>query len=285
MRKFIIILLLISLSLVSYAAPFDDLDSEILAISLVIDTSGSMLETDSQGLRGSVAHAFMDYLNPEDYLGIITFNSEVDLLIPIQELKDDTTRNDMRQGLLNKLYGYADTDYTSALKEANLQLNSINNPDATKLIIFITDGQPDPPLNILAGQSMDDYMEGLWEAVEDIKDNQYPVYSLAFSDAIDVDILNRIAHETGGDVKIYKDALDLDENLVKSLVSRETIVEELLETEDSTSKIGANLEPYIGSNFWLRSGGYRNGESTVVSASIMVAGSPIISGGDLIIDY
>ncbi|TJX14169.1 VWA domain-containing protein [Tissierella creatinini] len=286
MRKLIILLLILSFSISTYAAPLSDLNSETLAVSLVIDTSGSMAQTDPQKLRQAVADVFIDYLNPEDYLGIITFNSAVDLEIPMQQLKDDTIRSSIKSNLGPKLEGIADTDYKAALDKANLQLESLFNPDATKIIIFLTDGKPDPnPIKIPAGsQAMNKYMNGLWGTVASISTNKYPVYSIGFSDGIDVEVLNRIATETGGDVRIYKDAADLDTNLVKMLKSREKIVEELLAPQEVTSEVGVNVKPALVSDFWLKNEGYRKGEKAVISASLLAGNTRIHSGKDLIVE-
>ncbi len=166
LRRLIIVLLILSFGISSYARPLSDLNSETLAVSLVIDTSGSMAQTDPQRLRESVANVFIDYLNPEDYLGVITFNSSVDLVVPMQQLKDNAIRASIKQTLIPKLEGNADTDYKAALDEANKQLQGLFNPDATKIIIFLTDGEPDPdPVNISNNtERMANYMNGLWKA-------------------------------------------------------------------------------------------------------------------------
>lgn len=277
MRKLVLILLILSISIfsfdvLSYARPIDNLSSETLAISLIIDTSGSMTQTDPQRLRQSVADVFIDYLNPEDYLGIITFNSEVDLVIPIEKLSDDSRRSDLKESLSTRLDGTAHTDYKAALDEANSQLDALSDSDVSKMIIFLTDGEPDPnPSRIVAGsREMDSYMEGLWESVSAIGDKEIPVLSIGFSDGIDVDVLSRIASETGGDVRIYEDAAALDENLVQLLNSREVLVEELLELPTLS----------LASDFWFRKEGYRNGEQVAISASIIRGntGGQIIRG-------
>ncbi len=286
MRRLIIVLLIFSLGISTYAEPLSDLNSETLAVSLVIDTSGSMAQTDPQRLRESVANVFIDYLNPEDYLGIITFNSGVDLVLPMQQLKDANTRASIKATLIPKLEGTADTDYKAALDGANKQLEDLFNPEARKIIIFLTDGEPDPdPINISNNpEQMANYMNGLWTTVSTIASNKYPVYSIGFSDGIDVEVLNRIATETGGDVRIYKDAGELDANLVQLLKSRETIVEELLIPVESTSEVGINAMPILTSDFWLKQEGYRKGEEAVVTASLLVGNNRIHGGKDLVVD-
>ncbi len=121
------------------------------------------------------------------------------------------------------------------------------------------------------------------ESVASIAKNGYPVYSIGFSDGIDVEVLNRIATETQGDVRIFKDAAELDANLIQLLKSRETIVEELLAPPVTTSEVVSNVKPILTSDFWLKQEGYRNGEEAVVSASLIVGNNRINSGKDLVV--
>lgn len=270
----------------AFAEPFGDLNSENLAISLVIDSSGSMYSTDPNRLRGHVAEVFIDYLNPEDYLGIITFNSQVDLIIPMGQLSNSSTRDYYKETLNKNIDGdpMANTNYEAALREANNQLENLDQVNVRKIIIFLTDGQPDPdPINISNNsESMDNYMKELWNTVDKIASNNYPIYSIAFSDDIDVDVLNRIASESNGDVRIFQDSNDLDLNLTQILKSRDLIVQELLEPAARTDLL--DIAPTLSSDFWLKAEGYRKGEEAVVTAFLQLGGTRISSGNDLIVD-
>lgn len=265
------------------ANPLEELNSERLAISLVIDTSGSMITTDPQMFREEVANTFIELLYPDDYLGIITFNSKVDLTIPMTKMSDDAIRNTMKTGLTGRLGGAGDTDYKAALEMANTQLNELNDPEARKLIIFLTDGKPDPnPVNITSNpQQMTNYMESLWGIVSNISGNGYPVYSIGFSDGIDIEILNRIASETNGDVRIFTDSADLDENLIQVLQSRESLVEELLAPAIIQS---SEFKPVLSTEFWPKVGGYRTGEQDIVVVSLLIANQKVSEGVYLEVD-
>ena len=58
-----------------------------------------MNTTDPQRLREAAANVFIDLLSPEDYLGIITFNNEVDLVISMEQLKDISIRESFKERL------------------------------------------------------------------------------------------------------------------------------------------------------------------------------------------
>lgn len=276
---FIIIVLLVFQSTIINADSIKDLSSETLAISLIIDTSGSMNTTDPKRLRETTANVFIDLLNPEDYLSIITFNSYVDLVIPMEQLKDNSIRETFKQQLSSRLESSSNTDYKAAFDKANEELSKLNDPNVRKVIIFLTDGEPEPD-KIIGDQKihMEKYMKSLWETVSELSKKNYPVYSIGFSDGIDVKILEKIAEETTGDVRIFKDAADLDENLIQILKSREIIATELLAQQTST------IRPSLSTDFWLKEEGYRKGEDTVVSASINLGNNRLQSGIDLTID-
>ncbi len=265
------------------ANPLEELQSEKLAVSLVIDTSGSMNQTDPGMLRRRVADVFIEMLNPDDYLGIVIFNSEVALVVPLVRMESEEVRASFKESIQDRLEGSADTDYTAALSVAENQLDTINDSDARKLIIFLTDGQPDPdPINITSGsQAMESYMNGLWTRANSLSEKGYPVYSIGFSDGIDVEVLNRIAEETGGDVRIFRDANELDENLIQILQSREEIIEELLAPAIIQEAIG---KPVLQNEFWPEGGGYRIGEWETIVASIRVGNRSVGEGPLLQVD-
>lgn len=66
--------------------------SERIAVSLVIDTSGSMAETDANNLRKTAAEIFVDMLSPEDYVGIVSFATEATELVPMQQVGDTSSQ-------------------------------------------------------------------------------------------------------------------------------------------------------------------------------------------------
>ena len=266
-----------------FADPLEDLQSEKLAVSLVIDTSGSMTGTDPDMLRARVADIFIEMLNPDDYLGIVVFNSGVTLAVPAQRMESETVRTGFRESIQDRLQATADTDYAQALLAAENQLDAVDDPDARKLIIFLTDGRPDPdPVNVPPDSpQMGAYMDTLWTRTTSIGEKTYPVYSIGFSEGIDVDVLNRIAEDTGGDVRIYRDAGELDQNLIQILGSREEIIKELLAPAIIQEAIG---KPILVNEFWPKRGGYRLGETETVVASIRIGNRSVGEGPLLQVD-
>lgn len=275
---FIIVMLLVFQSIIITA----ENPKEVLAISLVIDTSGSMNTTDPQRLRETAANIFIDLLGPEDYLGIITFNSKVDLVIPLEQLGDTDNRESYKAILNPSLNARGNTDYKAAFEKASEELIKMNDQNIRKVVVFLTDGEPDPDDIGKNPQLMSNYMNEFWETtISKLTENKLPVYSIGFSEEIDVEILSRIAAETKGDVRIFKDAADLDENLIQLLKSREIIATQLLAP---TYEDNAKIMPSISTDFWMKQEGYRHGEEAVVSASLNIGSNRLQRRADLKID-
>lgn len=193
---------------------------EKLAVSLVIDTSGSMKATDPQRLREAAANIFIDLLSPDDYLSIITFNSKDEVVLPMQKIQSVGNKAVIKNMLSQKLQASGDTDYLTALTHAGAQLNSINEENLRKVIIFLTDGKPDPDSAKSKDVTfMNSYMDSLWKAVSNLALNKYSVYSVGFSREIDPGILEKISGSTQGTVKISEDSSELVLNFFNILVS------------------------------------------------------------------
>lgn len=184
--------------------------SETLAVSFVIDNSGSMNDTDPQKLRETAANIFIDLLSPEDYLGVITFNTEATTVWPINKIANSENKEQIKHSLSPNMVSFQDTNYKVALEQANEQLNAVNDQNVRKVIVFLTDGQPDPNrYRVNDPGFLDGYMDSLWDTVKLLSTNKYPVYSIGFSNDIRVDVLERIAYDTGGDFIILPDANSL----------------------------------------------------------------------------
>ncbi|ETA82089.1 hypothetical protein T472_0202975 [Youngiibacter fragilis 232.1] len=204
-----LIALIISSGLPLPAKAADSLILEKLAVSFVIDTSGSMASTDPARLRETAANIFIDLLSPDDNLGVITFNTVTSEVIPMQPVGNAANKGAIKGSLAPRLDADGDTNYQAALQAASAQLSSFTAPDVRKVIIFLTDGVPDPdPAKRNDQVFMDQYMSSMWATVSDIGLKQYPVYSVGFG-AVNQDILNRIASDTQGEAKFIGDPGEL----------------------------------------------------------------------------
>jgi Mg-chelatase subunit ChlD len=191
---------------------------ETLAVTLVIDTSGSMATTDPQKLRERAANSFIDLLSPEDYLSIITFNTKEEVVLPMQKIQSSDNKASFKKSLSQKLRDIGDTDYVLALNEASKQLSTVKDVKVRKVILFLTDGEPDPSSTKKNDpEFMNPYMDSLWKAVSNLALNKYAVYSIGFSKGVDPAILKRISSSTKGTMKIYDDSSQLSSSFLQIL--------------------------------------------------------------------
>ncbi len=222
-----------------FTKALNQIPPETIAVTLVIDTSGSMAATDPKKLRETAANIFIDLLSPDDYLSIITFNTKEEIVLPIQQIKSSSNKVAFKKLLSQKLQATGDTDYLRALNEANKQLSTVNEGNVRKVILFLTDGKPDPgniKKNNTAG--INAYMNTLWNSVSNLALNKYAVYSVGFSKEIDSAILERISSSTQGAFKISEDSSELALSLfdiLGSLKNSKGFLNKNFELKGSTS--------------------------------------------------
>jgi len=187
------------------ASPFDN-----LAVALVIDVSGSMSYTDPDRLRESSAGMFIDLLGADDYLSVITFDHEAELIKPLEPVGSPADKAALMERLSPRLDPRGDTDFIEALQLARRQFAQTDIGDKVPVIMLLTDGEPDPYPGALADEEfMAGYMEQLWEEVGLLADEGILIYNVAFSEEIDPEVIRRISTETRGLYFIMEDPGDL----------------------------------------------------------------------------
>lgn len=229
---FILVVFSLSSNIPVLADQVDGAILEKLAVSLVIDTSGSMASTDPTRLRETAANIFIDLLSPEDNLGVITFNTQTVEVIPMQQVGSTANKGLIKSTLAPSLNAAGDTNYQAALQAASNQLSAYTAGDVRKVIIFLTDGVPDPNPALRNNPGfMDQYMNSMWTTVSEIGLKQYPVYSVGFG-AVNQDILNRISADTQGSAQFISDPGELAVtffNVLSSLKNRRSFLASNLE--------------------------------------------------------
>lgn len=252
---------------------------ETLAVSLVIDVSGSMERTDPEMLREVAADIFIDLLSPEDYLGVITFDHEVQEVVPMQNIASAQNKRAIKAQLDGNLAPAGDTDYIVALEEAVRQLDGLPG-DTRKIILFLTDGIPDPNPAIRLSEEgpafMEAYMEDLWTLVGDIGQKRIPIYSVGFGE-ISPEILERISLETLGEATIAEDSSELAEvffGVVEALKNRNPLINESFTLSDARS-IPFEIDSYISQTTLVVTHDRTNFDLNVVPPSEGVPGEGI----------
>lgn len=191
--------------------------SERIAVSLIIDTSGSMVETDPNHLRKTAADIFVDMLSPEDHVGIVSFATEATELVAMQQVGDTSNKQTIKNTLAAITEVNGNTNYRAALEKAEEQLGSIANPAIRKVILFLTDGVPEPDYALREDTTfMTTYMDSVWQTTARLGQKGIAVYPLGFG-TVDTSILQRIATDTRGEAKFLGNAGDIAVNFVDVL--------------------------------------------------------------------
>lgn len=191
--------------------------SERIAVTLVIDTSGSMAETDPNHLRKTAADIFVDMLSPEDHVGIVSFATEATELVPMQQVGDTANKQTIKNTLASITEVNGNTNYRAALEKAEEQLGSIDDPNVRKVILFLTDGVPEPDYALREDIAlMTAYMDSVWQTTARLGQKGIAVYPLGFG-TVDTTILQRITTDTRGEAKFLGSAGDIAVNFVEVL--------------------------------------------------------------------
>lgn len=218
---------------------------ETLAVVLVIDMSDSMNVTDPDKLREIASNVFIDLLSPEDYLGIIVFNTDVVNVLPLQKVISSENKKVFKANLAPYIFARDWTDYKLALDAAYNQLNGLSDANARKMVLFITDGAPSLPRENEPG-FMDAYLQTLWGTINTYAVHKIPIYCIGFGSGVKVDILKRIASDTAGDFKILNDQGTLVKSFYETLgvlKNREKIIDTTL-TLGNQSGVDFYLDEY-----------------------------------------
>ena len=191
--------------------------SERIAVSLVIDTSGSMAETDPNHLRKTAADIFVDMLSPEDHVGIVSFATEATELVPMQQVGDTANKQTIKNTLASITEVNGNTNYRAALEKAEEQLGSIDDLAVRKVILFLTDGVPEPDYALREDVTfMTAYMDSVWQTTARLGLENIAVYPIGFG-TVDTSVLQRIATDTRGEAKFLDSAGDIAVNFVEVL--------------------------------------------------------------------
>ncbi len=174
---------------------------------LLMDSSGSMAKNDPHKLRVPAAKLFMSLLGSDDRIGLISFS---DNGYPVLRLTAPQPGENPRllasadkvssKGVYTNLY--------AAVRKGTDMLAREGRPDQEKMLILMSDGKMD------VGDNDEDWrlsqrLQG--ELSEALKAQQIKVYSIAFTEASDVELLQSVAQKTGGLFKLAKTDADLHE--------------------------------------------------------------------------
>lgn len=184
---------------------------------LVMDSSGSMKKTDPLKLRVPAAKLFISLLDKNDRAGVVSFS---DMGYPVIYLTPVDSQSN-RERLLKATEKISSKGlYTNLYDALNIGLDLLSRDKPAKrvqTIILMSDGKMDLGDPNEDRRLLDMLRNDLLKA---IKDRGIQVYTIAFSELSDLQLLEEIARETGGlyslvtsDKDIHKVFTSIFENL------------------------------------------------------------------------
>ncbi len=174
---------------------------------LLIDSSGSMAKNDPDKLRVPAAKLFMSLLGEEDRLGLISFS---DNGYPVLHLTAPGPKTNAR------ILASADrvssrgvyTNLHAALAKGLAMLEKEGKEGQQPMLVLMSDGKMD------VGDTDEDWaltQKLQEELVAKAKERGVKLYTIAFTEGSDVDLLRDVASETGGLFKLARSDQDLHE--------------------------------------------------------------------------
>lgn len=203
-------------------------------VVLLIDASGSMAwkDRDPEGIRKQGAKLFVDLCENNDRIGIMDFSTEANIVFPLYEIFTPQDKIILKEKI-DKIEAKGEfTDIVLALQTALKEMSRARS-DSIKAVIFLTDGEidPDPGRDIFSPHNQD-YLQEIKgasgdrktiseikekykaivapvsreilrnEVLSQYKENDIPVFTVAFGKGADVQVLKEIADFTVNEVGI-----------------------------------------------------------------------------------
>lgn len=168
-------------------------DKEHLDAVLLMDASGSMRLTDPDRLRDEGARLFLQFLKKGDRLAVVEFAEEAKVIRPLS-FYDKAQDKKVEQEIARVGNSGMFTDVNRGVEKARELLDASVRDNAEQIIILLSDGKHDPDPKFGSPiQSLDNLMFG---QLPDLKAAGVRVYTLAFSDQVDKDLLNEVSVST-----------------------------------------------------------------------------------------
>ena len=231
-RYLICLVFLIAASLVSIAQAADGGVDAVL----VMDSSGSMAKNDPHKLRVPAAKMFMSLLGEQDRIGLISFS---DNGYPVLHLTAPGPKTNAR------ILASADkvssrgvyTNLHAALEKGLAMLEKEGQQGQEQMLVLMSDGKMD------VGDSDEDWaltqkLQG--ELLQTARARGVKVYTIAFTQASDVELMKKLANETGALFKLANTDKDLHE--VFSAIFESAKDPDMLPIEGDEFVVDASIE-------------------------------------------
>jgi len=213
--------------------PTDGID-----VVLVIDTSGSMRETDPERIALEAATLFMDMMETShSRIGIVGFSGTIHSVMPLTPINELSIRNQIRNTLSSFVY-HGWTDIGGAMRTAaEMIMESSHEANNSPMILLFTDGRIELALNQQNRTVEMSYDDAEW-AVNAVGDFT-PIYTIGlnYDGTVNIDFLLDISQRTNATSNIIYDAALLPQifneifaSHIRTSITEMAVIEPTLDT-------------------------------------------------------
>ncbi|WP_202915245.1 vWA domain-containing protein [Paenibacillus paridis] len=197
---------------------------QVKDIVLVIDNSGSMLETDPDNERYTAAKQLIDNMDDDKRVAIVMFSNTAELLLPFVNVSSQEKKNEIHAAIDAIEPTDGGTDFRLALSEAMKTIQGETGFARGTMVILLSDGFSESSIN---------------QQIEDYKEQQIVINTVGLSvvDTRGSALLQQIADATGGSYYDVTEANGVSlvfQNIYKKLDNRTLLTERKGTLEDST---------------------------------------------------
>ena len=164
-------------------------DCSQYSIGFILDSSGSMTESDPKNIRKGSTIQLLDYLYQADDIFLVDFDGDANWI------NQSNFRNWNKERMINAIQtidSRGGTNIGAGLSEMRMAMQNYIIPSSKSAVMLFTDGK---------GNFND---ESRWFAARGI-----PVYTVSYKDFADGNLLSKIADETGGIYIKANDEMDV----------------------------------------------------------------------------
>lgn len=157
--------------------------------ALIIDSSGSMVDSDPQDMRKKAAEVFIKAMVPSDRLAIIDFSDAAQI---DWSLQTRGCASNSAIAAVETIGSFGGTNIGAGLKAGFDQLSTSESADTLKAAILLTDGQG-----------------GYTNEAQLFASKGWKVFTVGLGNGVDENLLRQIANETGGQYTFLTDPQQL----------------------------------------------------------------------------
>lgn len=179
--------------------------SSNLDVVFVLDSSGSMKESDPEEIRTEAIKMFLDMSQVQgNKFGLVAYSDNVVREHNLDTINSSDDKERIKNMALNIPLGQK-TDTGAGILEAVNLMNSGHDKNHKPVIILLSDGKNDPQ------RKTEDSLKDLKSSISTCKDKGYPVYTIGlnYDGTVDKTQLEEMSNETKGKNYITSTAADL----------------------------------------------------------------------------